>query len=31
LAVGEPAILTREQMDEVILKFRTYGRATAHR
>jgi L-fuculose-phosphate aldolase len=28
LAVGEPAILTREQMDEVIEKFRGYGKAT---
>jgi L-fuculose-phosphate aldolase len=27
LAVGEPALLTRGQMDEVIAKFRGYGRA----
>jgi L-fuculose-phosphate aldolase len=27
LAVGEPALLTREQMDEVIARFRGYGRA----
>jgi L-fuculose-phosphate aldolase len=27
LAVGEPAVLTREQMDEVIDKFRHYGKA----
>jgi len=28
LAVGEPAVLTREQMDEVIARFRSYGRAS---
>jgi L-fuculose-phosphate aldolase len=27
LAVGEPALLTRAQMDEVIAKFRHYGKA----
>jgi L-fuculose-phosphate aldolase len=27
LAVGEPALLTAEQMDDVIAKFKTYGRA----
>jgi L-fuculose-phosphate aldolase len=27
LAVGEPALLTRAQMDEVIEKFKGYGRA----
>jgi L-fuculose-phosphate aldolase len=27
LAVGEPALLTREQMTEVIEKFKTYGKA----
>jgi len=31
LAVGEPWILTRAQMDEVIEKFRGYGRAAARR
>ena len=30
LAVGEPAVLTRAEMDEVIAKFRSYGRVTAH-
>ncbi|MDH4059187.1 MAG: class II aldolase/adducin family protein [Aquincola sp.] len=30
LAVGEPAILTRAQMDDVIGKFRSYGRTAAH-
>jgi L-fuculose-phosphate aldolase len=29
LAVGEPAVLTRAQMDEVIAKFRGYGKAAA--
>ena len=29
LAVGEPALLTRAQMDEVIKKFKGYGRAAA--
>lgn len=29
LAVGEPAILTRAQMDEVIAKFRVYGQAAS--
>jgi L-fuculose-phosphate aldolase len=28
LAVGEPAVLSREQMAEVIAKFASYGRAT---
>jgi L-fuculose-phosphate aldolase len=29
LAVGEPAVLTREQMDEVIERFRSYGKVSA--
>ena len=29
LAVGEPAVLTREQMDEVIARFRSYGRSAS--
>jgi L-fuculose-phosphate aldolase len=29
LAVGEPAVLTREQMDDVIARFRGYGKAAA--
>jgi L-fuculose-phosphate aldolase len=29
LAVGEPVWLTRAQMDEVIERFRGYGRAAA--
>lgn len=29
LAVGEPAVLTREQMDEVIERFRGYGKVSA--
>jgi L-fuculose-phosphate aldolase len=29
LAVGEPTLLTRAQMDEVIDKFRHYGKAAA--
>jgi L-fuculose-phosphate aldolase len=29
LAVGEPVLLTREQMDEVIERFRGYGKAAA--
>jgi len=29
LAVGEAAVLTREQMDEVIERFRGYGKAAA--
>jgi L-fuculose-phosphate aldolase len=31
LAVGEPVLLTRAEMDEVIGKFKGYGRATASR
>jgi L-fuculose-phosphate aldolase len=31
LAVGEPALLSREQMQEVIVRFRDYGKTAARR